>query len=65
MCKTILAENMHKMLEIFVQQCRFRANVFSGNEFPRIRDIRQNVSRPNLGNLCATVPISGKRVFWE
>ena len=39
MCKTILAENMHKMLEIFVQQCRFRANVFFGNEFPRIRDM--------------------------
>jgi hypothetical protein len=22
-------------------------------------------SRPKPGNLCATVPISGKRVFWE
>ena len=31
------------MPEIFVQQCRFRSNVFSGNEFCPNRDIQQNV----------------------
>jgi hypothetical protein len=43
----------------------FRPNVFSGNEFSRFWDIRQNILDPKPGNLCATVPISAKRVFWE
>ena len=43
----------------------FRPNVFSGKMFPRFWDIRQNVLDPKPGNLCATVPISAKRVFWE
>jgi len=38
--------------EIFVQQCRFRINVFSGNEFPRNRDIRQNVFTETFALMC-------------
>jgi hypothetical protein len=34
--------------EIFVQQCPKQSNVFSGNEFPQIWDIRQNVFTETL-----------------
>ena len=64
-CQKHLARKFTLFEQNALQQCRFRANVFFKKMICPKRDIQQNVLGPKPGNLCATVPISVKRVFWE
>jgi hypothetical protein len=62
-CQKLLARKFTLFEQNALQQCRFQANVFSKKMICPKRDIRWNVLGPKPGNLCATVPKTGKRVF--
>jgi len=51
-CKKLLARKFTLFEQNALQQCRFRANVFSGNEFCRNRDIQQNVFTETFALMC-------------